>query len=168
MNTKPRGSEADDEPLVKEHNVVNRRTGHVKQGFHRRAYDGAYILELLSYSGCWQSDIDAALQSLADWSAEVGVEETEATTVKMLVNEIKVRGVEQRCPQLLYVLQPLIQYDQGDWPVAQVAGLFPLFHEQPTPEHWEQMKSCSEGASYSVRDGKLTIHRFGVIEGGKQ
>ena len=41
--------------------ITNRRTGAETPFGPRRAYDGAYILELLSASGCTKADIDAAL-----------------------------------------------------------------------------------------------------------
>jgi ADP-ribosylglycohydrolase len=41
--------------------IKNRRTGYEQQFGDRRAYDGAYILELLAASGCWTDDVQKTL-----------------------------------------------------------------------------------------------------------
>jgi hypothetical protein len=58
--------------------IKNRRTGYEQQFGIRRAYDGAYILELLAASGCWTDDVRKALFVLqgltengqGDWTVE--------------------------------------------------------------------------------------------------
>jgi hypothetical protein len=45
--------------------VINRRTGYVQQFGPRRAFDGAYIGEVLAASGCWTEDVEKALWVLA-------------------------------------------------------------------------------------------------------
>jgi len=49
--------------------IINRRTGAQTPFGPRRAFDGAYMLELLAATGCTKADVDAALfvlQPLAD------------------------------------------------------------------------------------------------------
>jgi hypothetical protein len=41
--------------------IINRRTGAETPFGPRRAFDGAYILELLRATGCTRADVDAAL-----------------------------------------------------------------------------------------------------------
>jgi hypothetical protein len=41
--------------------ITNRRTGYVQHFGPRRAFDGAYALEVLAASGCWHEDIDKVL-----------------------------------------------------------------------------------------------------------
>jgi hypothetical protein len=45
--------------------IVNRRTGYVQQFGRRRAFDGAYVGEVLAASGCWTEDLENALWVLA-------------------------------------------------------------------------------------------------------
>ena len=45
--------------------IVNRRTGYVQKFGPRRAFDGAYVGEVLAASGCWTEDIEKALWVLA-------------------------------------------------------------------------------------------------------
>jgi hypothetical protein len=41
--------------------IKNRRTGYEQPFGSRRAYDGAYLLEVLAASGCWKDDVQKAL-----------------------------------------------------------------------------------------------------------
>ena len=41
--------------------VLNRRTGEMHEFGRRRAFDGAWVLELLSATGCTQEQVDAAI-----------------------------------------------------------------------------------------------------------
>jgi hypothetical protein len=45
--------------------IVNRRTGYVQKFGMRRAFDGAYVTEVLAAAGCWTEDIEKALWVLA-------------------------------------------------------------------------------------------------------
>ncbi len=45
--------------------IVNRRTGYVQKFGARRAFDGAYVGEVLAASGCWTEDVEKALWVLA-------------------------------------------------------------------------------------------------------
>jgi hypothetical protein len=45
--------------------IVNRRTGYVQKFGSRRAFDGAYLGEVLAASGCWTEDVEKALWVLA-------------------------------------------------------------------------------------------------------
>jgi hypothetical protein len=45
--------------------VVNRRSGYVQKFGQRRAFDGAYVGEVLAASGCWTEDVERALWVLA-------------------------------------------------------------------------------------------------------
>ncbi len=58
--------------------IVNRRTGYVQQFGPRRAFDGAYLGEVLAASGCWTEDVQKALwvlaplaeHNLGDWTVK--------------------------------------------------------------------------------------------------
>jgi len=45
--------------------IINRRTGYVQRFGPRRAFDGAYVGEVLAASGCWTEDVEKALWVLA-------------------------------------------------------------------------------------------------------
>ena len=88
--------------------IVNRRTGHVQKFGPRRAFDGAYIGEVLAASGCWTEDVEKAL----------------------------------------WVLAPLAEHNCGHWTVKDLLDVLPVvFHEQITPEQWDQLRKAGEGAS---------------------
>jgi hypothetical protein len=109
--------------------IINRRTGHVQKFGPRRAFDGAYVGEVLAASGCWTEDIEKAL----------------------------------------WVLAPLVECDCGELTVRDLLDVLPkVFHEQITPEQWEQLRSAGEGASGSILNGEFTITsgkpRLSVVE----
>jgi hypothetical protein len=45
--------------------IVNRRTRYVQRFGPRRAFDGAYVIEVLAASSCWTEDVEKALWVLA-------------------------------------------------------------------------------------------------------
>jgi hypothetical protein len=51
----------DDQPLVTPPPVINRRTGEKTEFGPRRAFDGAWLLEMLNASGCTRDDVQGAM-----------------------------------------------------------------------------------------------------------
>jgi hypothetical protein len=70
--------------------VTNRRTGYVQKFGPRRAFDGAYVGEVLAASGCWTHDIETAL-----WVLKPLAEHCGDWTVKMLLDALPVVFHEQ-------------------------------------------------------------------------
>ena len=57
--------------------VLNRRTGETRTFGPRRAYDGAWIIEMLGASGCTRSEVNAAifvLEPLIEYGVKIDKE----------------------------------------------------------------------------------------------
>ena len=95
--------------------ITCRRTGEVTQFGARRAFDGAYVLEVLAASGCWNEDFERAL----------------------------------------FVLQPLIENNCGEFTVKQIAGLLKFAHERLIDAQHAEFRAMPIGTSVTINNGVM-------------
>jgi hypothetical protein len=137
--------------------IVNRRTGDVAHFGRRRAFDGAYVGEVLAASGCRNKDIERLIPLLGK---VIGHDE-EATVEELLDNEcLEGCGVltHEEAEQVKWCFQPLVDNDCGDWMVAELVERLPFVFSEQVPHHYfDALGEAGPNASLTVRDGRGVI-----------
>jgi hypothetical protein len=143
--------------------IANRRTGYVQHFGARRAFDMAYVCEVLAASGCIDRDIER-LTKMLDWVGREVFGDDGLVTVDRVLSEAT--HLERIGPYgkddiklLVWCLRPLKENNCGDFDAIDLADSLPiLFSEQFTPRHRELLKAAGPRATLSLKHGLAVLH----------